>query len=87
MNNENQQPSYAVQIPQKETGTAYLWWFFLGALGAHKFYMGKPGMGFLYAFTLGLVGFGLVYDLFTLPRQVRERNEQLRRQAVEQSGS
>ena len=38
----------------KSTGTAYLLWFFLGALGAHKFYLNKTGMGILYIFTLGL---------------------------------
>ena len=35
---------------------------FLGWAGAHKFYVGKPGMGILYLFTLGLFGFGWVID-------------------------
>lgn len=35
---------------------------FLGWLGAHKFYAGKKGMGFLYLFTLGLCGIGWIID-------------------------
>lgn len=58
----------------KQVSHAYLWWFFLGALGAHKFYLGKTGMGVLYIFTGGLFLVGLVYDLFTLGRQVRTYN-------------
>ena len=40
--------------------------FFLGVFGAHKFYEGKTGMGILYIFTIGLFGFGWLYDLITL---------------------
>lgn len=49
---------------------AYLLWFFLGVFGAHKFYLGKIGMGILYIFTLGLFGIGIIIDLFTIPQQV-----------------
>jgi len=45
-----------------------------GALGLHRFYLGKTGSGFLWLFTGGLAGIGCVYDLFTMPRQVRESN-------------
>lgn len=45
-----------------------------GALGLHRFYLGKSGSGFLWLFTGGLAGVGGIYDLFTLPRQVRESN-------------
>lgn len=64
-------------VPLKSTGAAYLWWLFLGAFGAHKFYLGRPGWGVLYACTLGLLWVGLLYDLFTLPGQVRRANEQM----------
>ena len=37
--------------------------FFFGVLGAHKFYEGKIGMGFLYFFTAGLFGIGWLVDL------------------------
>lgn len=32
----------------KSTGIAYLLWFFFGGVGAHKFYLGRPGLGVLY---------------------------------------
>lgn len=56
----------------KSKGTAYLLWLFsgFGVLGFHRFYLGKIGTGLLWMFTLGLGGFGALYDLFTLGRQV-----------------
>lgn len=62
-------------VPMKSTGTAYLWWLFLGAFGAHKFYLGRPGMGVLYLCTFGLFWLGLLWDLFALPSQVRAAND------------
>ena len=35
---------------------------FLGPLGVHKFMEKKNGMGILYLFTMGLLGFGWIYD-------------------------
>lgn len=32
----------------------------------HKFYEGKPGMGILYFFTLGLFGIGWIADIITI---------------------
>ncbi len=55
---------------------AYLLYFIggFGTMGLHRFYMGKFGTGLLYLFTGGLAFVGCVYDFFTLPMQVRERN-------------
>ena len=60
------------------TGIAYLLWFVGGALGLHRFYLGKFGTGILYLVTGGVAGLGCIYDLFTLPRQVREANLETR---------
>lgn len=40
--------------------------FFLGCVGAHKFYEGKIGMGILYLCTMGLCGIGVLIDFITL---------------------
>ena len=71
-------PSYGASAarPPKELVVAYLLWFFLGLFGAHHFYLGKVGRGFLWLFTLGLFGIGLLIDLFTLPAQTRQVNAQ-----------
>jgi TM2 domain-containing membrane protein YozV len=47
---------------------------FLGWAGIHRFYMGKWGTGLIYLFTLGLFGFGVLYDFLTLNTQISERN-------------
>jgi len=57
-------------------GIAYILWLFsgCGALGFHRFYLGKTGTGVLWLLTGGLAMAGSVYDFFTLPRQVEEAN-------------
>lgn len=53
------------------TLTEVLLAWFLGALGAHKFYRKKVGMGFLYLFTLGLFYIGWIGDAIWLTIQYR----------------
>jgi predicted transcriptional regulator len=57
-------------------GLAYLLWFLsgFGALGFHRFYLGKIGTGLIWLLTGGLFMVGAVYDFFTLPMQVRDAN-------------
>ncbi len=64
-------------VPHNKS-TAYLLWFagFLGLCGLHRFYLNRPGTGFLYL-LLGplLVGQVLnIIDLFRLPGMVAEEN-------------
>ncbi len=63
-------------MEKKETVWAYAFLIFLGGFGVHKFYLGNTFMGFLYMFTAGLCGIGLVYDFFTLPFQVSSANQE-----------
>ncbi len=58
---------------------AWLLLTFLGAFGAHRFYIGKWPTGLLYLCTFGLLGFGILYDFWTLNGQVSERNLDRRR--------
>jgi TM2 domain-containing membrane protein YozV len=65
----------AAPVVPKATWIAYILWFFFGFLGVHKFYLGKTGWGILYFFTGGILGVGLLIDLFSLPAQVRHYNQ------------
>jgi len=57
-------------IPVKSKLVAYLLWFFLGFLSAHRFYLEKIGSGIVYLITGQLAGIGWIIDLFTLGSQV-----------------
>ena len=50
----------------KDKWVAFILCFFLGAIGAHRFYEGKIGTGILYLFTGGLFGIGWLVDLIIL---------------------
>jgi len=50
----------APSVPIKSTGVAYLLWFFFGGIGAHKFYLGRPGVGALYIGMFVLFWTGLL---------------------------
>jgi TM2 domain-containing membrane protein YozV len=53
---------------------AWLLLTFLGFFGVHRMYMGKWLTGILWLCTGGLIGIGVLYDLWTLNDQVTERN-------------
>lgn len=58
----------------KSKGIAYLLWFFLGSISAHRFYLGKVGTGILYLLTGQLFGIGFIIDLFILGGMVDKYN-------------
>ena len=62
----------------KSTVVAYLLWFFLGGLGIHRFYLGRPISGIFYLLTLGgFLGIGCFIDLFLIPGMVRQENAKM----------
>ena len=71
INNMYSQPqevnvNYSQNISPKNKIVALLLCIFLGFFGAHKFYVGKIGMGILYLFTYGLFGFGWIIDIILI---------------------
>lgn len=60
-NFQNQQP-----LSAKSKGTAAVLCFFLGALGIHRFYVGKIGTGILWLLTIGLFGVGALVDFIMI---------------------
>jgi hypothetical protein len=57
-------------------GIAYILWAVsgFGALGLHRFYLGKYGTGALWLLTGGLGMVGAVIDFFRLPSMVKDAN-------------
>ena len=62
---------FQLQSNVKSTGTAYLFWFLLGA---HYAYLGKWGIQILYWITLGGLGFWALIDLFLMSSKVNAHN-------------
>lgn len=76
-------PSNIVVVNTKSTILAYVLWFFLGQIGAHRFYLNSPVFGFLQlglavaGWLLSFIGIGflflvplwiwLIFDLIWIP--------------------
>lgn len=62
----------------KSKEIAYVLWLLgiFGVLGLHIFYFGKIGIRLLWLFTGGVLGVGLLIDLFTLGSQLDQYNTQ-----------
>ncbi|MBB4567423.1 TM2 domain-containing protein [Rhizobium leucaenae] len=85
----------------KSVGAAYLLWFFLGTLGAHRFYLGRTGSGVaqLVLFVLGwlttflVIGFALlaalgiwwIVDAFLISAMIAEQKEDIRQRLTNQA--
>lgn len=50
------------EVSEKSRLVAFLLAFFLGALGVHRFYVGKTGSGIAMIFTLGGLGLWAMID-------------------------
>jgi TM2 domain-containing membrane protein YozV len=59
---------------------AYLLWFFVGILSAHRFYLGRPGTALLqilsYFIIIGFIW--LLIDVFLIPGMIREKQDAIR---------
>ncbi len=57
---------FAFQEQKKNRSTAFILSFFLGHLGVDRFYLGQVALGVLKLFTLGMLGFWWLIDLFLI---------------------
>lgn len=78
----------------KSTGAAYLLWFFLGMLGAHRFYLGRPGSGVVQlimciaGWLTAIIGVGIailviegiwvLIDAFLIPGMIQSHKNRVR---------
>ena len=56
----------AQEVSEKKAFVAFLLCLFLGALGIHRFYVGKVGTGVIWLLTLGIVWIGAIVDLILI---------------------
>ena len=73
------QSTAVIYPPIREKGLVdtYILAVALGFLGAHHFYLGRPGFGAIYLVTFGLLGIGYIVDLFRVPWLVKEANSRI----------
>ncbi|WP_035714843.1 TM2 domain-containing protein [Azorhizobium doebereinerae] len=63
---------------------AYLFWFFLGIVSAHRFYLGRPGTAVLQILTF-FIGIGflwLLVDVFLIPGLARDKRDRMRSRMI-----
>ena len=63
---EHDRYCHCPQTDQKSFVAALLLCFFLGAIGVHRFYVGKVGTGILQLITLGGLGIWVLIDLIMI---------------------
>lgn len=65
----------------KSVGAAYLLWFFLWFVSAHRFYLGRPGTAILQILSFFIViGFiWVIVDAFLIPGMVQQQKDDVRR--------
>lgn len=65
---------YIQNHQQKDVLITYLFWFLLGPLGGHRFYLNQIGMGVFYLLTFGGCGLLWLIDIALIPDLVNRAN-------------
>jgi TM2 domain-containing membrane protein YozV len=68
---------------KKNKTTAYLFWFFLGGFGGHRFYIGDTGLAVaMLLLNWATLGIWAIIDAFILSGRVDRLNEEIERSIV-----
>lgn len=59
---------------KKSKTLAYILWFFLGVLGAHRFYAGDTIRAIFMLITLGGIGIWTLIDVFFIGSRIEQKN-------------
>ncbi|MBE0313558.1 TM2 domain-containing protein [Xanthomonas citri pv. punicae] len=62
---------------KKSTATTWILWFFLGNIGAHRYYLGKIGTGVAMTLTLGCFGIWTLIDIFLNNGMINKKNTEI----------
>ncbi|PMB84600.1 hypothetical protein CJ206_03090 [Dolosicoccus paucivorans] len=82
-----------VQNEKKSAGAAYLLWFVLGGIGAHRFYLGRPISGLILLLTTTLTGvftwfiptgLWVFIDLFLINGMLRKNTNNIRKRITKE---
>ena len=72
----------AFRKKRKDPAACWALWGILGVFGAHRFFLGHTAMGFLYLVTLGLLGLGVLADLFNMGEVIQAYNTRVQADIV-----
>ena len=71
------------QKKSKSKLTAYLFWFFFGTLGGHRFYAGDTTRAIFMLITLGGFGIWTLIDVFFIGGRIDEKNDRIELQIIQ----
>ena len=71
-----------VESRKKSVAGVWLLWFFLGGLGAHRFYMGRIGTGIAMLLTVGGLLIWALVDAFLIPGMLRANQREVQAEVL-----
>ncbi|MFB5192630.1 TM2 domain-containing protein [Alicyclobacillus fastidiosus] len=67
---------------KKSAAVAWILWLFLGAIGAHRYYMGYIGRGIVMTLTAGGLGIWSLFDAFFIQGGLRKKNQKIEMEII-----